>query len=73
MLALVLISIVLLSVFVWVGSKATVKERRFALQYAQDYIKQYNRPPYTPITRVIEGGENEIFEKSLEIVGQEAI
>ncbi|CAG8513826.1 5222_t:CDS:10 [Paraglomus brasilianum] len=60
-------------VFVWVGSKATVKERRFALQYAQHYIKQYHRPPYTPITRVIEGGENETFEKSLEIVGQEAI
>ncbi|KAI3636638.1 hypothetical protein MIR68_005327 [Amoeboaphelidium protococcarum] len=53
-------------VFAWVGKKTTPQEKRLALQYAQDYLVKYNRPAYTPISRVLEGGENEVFLKSLD-------
>ncbi|CAG8575558.1 677_t:CDS:10 [Funneliformis mosseae] len=52
-------------VFVWIGKNSTVKEKKYSLQYAQDYIQKYNRPAYLPITRVMEGGENETFESAL--------
>ncbi|CAG8729000.1 14575_t:CDS:10, partial [Acaulospora morrowiae] len=47
------------AVFVWIGLKSNVVEKKYSLQYAQDYIKKHGRPEYTPITRVMEGGENE--------------
>jgi hypothetical protein len=34
--------------------------------YAQDYVKKYNRPDYLPVTRVYQGGENEVFEASFD-------
>ncbi|CAG8657362.1 10139_t:CDS:10, partial [Ambispora leptoticha] len=46
-------------VFVWIGKNTTVKEKRYALDYAQKYIKEHDRPEFTPISRVVEGGENE--------------
>jgi len=49
-------------VFAWVGSGASSNEKRLALKYAQDYLVQYKRPLYLPITRILDGGENEIFE-----------
>ncbi|CAI2180256.1 627_t:CDS:10, partial [Funneliformis geosporum] len=52
-------------VFVWIGKNSTIKEKKYSLQYAQDYIQKYNRPAYLPITRVLEGGENETFESAL--------
>ncbi|RIA84498.1 hypothetical protein C1645_783993 [Glomus cerebriforme] len=52
-------------VFVWIGKNSTAKEKKYSLQYAQDYIQKYNRPTYLPITRVLEGGENETFESAL--------
>ncbi|CAG8570945.1 4001_t:CDS:10 [Diversispora eburnea] len=54
------------SVFIWIGLKSTVKEKKYSLQYAQEYIKKFNRPEHTPITRVMEGGENDVFLKSFE-------
>jgi len=48
-------------VFAWIGLKAADKEKKFALKYAQDYIPQYNRPPHLPVTRILEGTENELF------------
>jgi gelsolin len=47
-------------IFVWVGNKSSIQEKKCALQYAIDYIRKFNRPPTTPISRIIEGGENEI-------------
>jgi gelsolin len=48
-------------VFVWVGSKASVSEKAKALKYAQDYLKNEKRPAWTPITRLVEGGETNTF------------
>ncbi|CAG8479422.1 5793_t:CDS:10 [Ambispora gerdemannii] len=53
-------------VFIWVGKNSTVKEKRYALDYAQKYIKEHARPEFTPISRVVEGGENEILEKRIQ-------
>jgi hypothetical protein len=53
-------------VFVWVGRGASKLERRTALQYAQDYLMAYKKPLHTPISRVLEGGENEVFELSFD-------
>jgi len=48
-------------VFAWIGKGASVQEKAKALSFAQDYLKKYNRPSYLPISRILEGGENEVF------------
>ncbi len=69
-------------IFAWVGKSASVNERSRSLKYAQvsscsskfalltyfvqDYITQYNRPPFTPLTRILDGGENAEFENSFD-------
>jgi gelsolin len=53
-------------VFAWIGRKTTKAERKGALQYAQDYLTKFNRPFYLPISRILEGGENEVFEASFD-------
>jgi len=55
-------------VFVWIGKNSTAKEKKYSLHYAQDYIQKYDRPAYLPITRVLEGGENDTFESALIVV-----
>jgi len=52
-------------VFAWIGKGASVQEKQKALGFAQDYLKKYNRPAYLPICRILEGGENDVFEQSL--------
>jgi len=54
-------------VFVWVGKGSSPKERKWGIQYAQNYLVQYNRPRTLPISRILEGGENEVFETSFQI------
>ena len=54
-------------VFVWVGKGSSEKERKWGIQYAQNYLGQYGRPKWLPITRIWEGGENEVFETSFQI------
>lgn len=49
-------------VFVWIGKNASKDERKHGLGYATDYLFKNNRPKSLPISRVIEGGENESFE-----------
>jgi len=51
-------------VYAWVGKKASAEEKKKALAYAQDYLAHYNRPVWLPISRVLSGGENEIFDAS---------
>lgn len=53
-------------VYTWIGSHASRKERRAGLQYAQQYIKDAGKSAFTPICQVIQGGEDELFESSLE-------
>jgi len=54
-------------VFVWCGLKSSQKERKWGIQYAQNYLSQYARPSSLPISRILEGGENEVFQTSFEI------
>jgi len=51
-------------VFAWIGKGASVQEKKKAMHFATDYLTQYNRPLHTPISRILEGGENEVFEAS---------
>jgi len=52
-------------VFAWIGKGASAQEKAKALGFAQDYLTKYNRPAYLPISRIIEGGENEVFNTAL--------
>jgi gelsolin len=51
-------------VFVWIGLKASKEEKRKALNFAQQYLNDNKLPPWTPISRILESGENETFEAS---------
>jgi len=53
-------------VFAWVGLKSSKDEKAKALQFANQYLKDYQRPPFLPISRILEGGENEVFENSFD-------
>jgi gelsolin len=48
-------------IFVWVGKGSSKQERSTSLGRAQDYLAKSGRPLYLPLTRIYEGGENEIF------------
>jgi gelsolin len=49
-------------VFTWIGRDASKGEKSKALHFAQEYLKQNPaRPAWLPISRVLEGGENEVF------------
>jgi gelsolin len=52
-------------VYVWVGAKASPAHRKGGLGLAQQYLKDAGLPNYLPISRVIEGGENEVFTSYL--------
>jgi len=50
-------------VFSWIGKNASAGEKAKALHFAQDYLQKCDdRPNWLPITRILEGGENEVFE-----------
>jgi gelsolin len=49
-------------VYAWVGKKASVAEKQKALSFAQEYVAKAGKPPHTTVARVLEGGENEVFE-----------
>jgi len=51
------------TIFVWIGTGASVAERRNGFSLAQSYLNdQPHRNKGTPITRILQGGENEEFE-----------
>jgi len=53
-------------VFVWIGKKASAQEKKEGLGYAQTYLKNNKRPAVTPISRILEGAENETFKASFD-------
>jgi gelsolin len=54
-------------VFTWIGRDASKGEKSKALHFAQEYLKQHpDRPAWLPISRVLEGGENEVFNAHLD-------
>ena len=46
----------------WVGRKASPKERTEAIRNAQGYVKKKGYPSNTPVTRVVDGGEPTEFK-----------
>ena len=44
-------------IWVWVGKKASPKERSEAMRNAQGYVTKKGYPSHTAVTRVIDGGE----------------
>jgi len=53
-------------VFAWVGKGASDKEKKMALKYAQDYLKDHKRPDSLPISKILEGSENSVFNNSFD-------
>jgi len=51
-------------VYVWIGKGASGDEKKNAMGYAQQYLTNFNRPPYISITRILDGGENEVWNQS---------
>jgi len=51
-------------VFAWIGKASSEEEKKKAMGFAQTYLANYNRPAYLPISRILQGGENEVFEQS---------
>jgi hypothetical protein len=50
--------------FVWVGRGATAGEKAGAMQKAQEFLSQQERPAWTPITRVVDRGETALFKQN---------
>lgn len=49
-------------IFVWVGKGASADEKKLGMQYAQTYMKDNGRPPQLPITKLLEGQDNNTFK-----------
>ncbi|KAH7637899.1 actin depolymerizing venom protein gelsolin 1 isoform X1 [Dermatophagoides farinae] len=52
--------------WVWVGKKATQKERQSAIKYAMELINKKKYPNNTPVTKVLEGDESVEFKSLFE-------
>lgn len=48
-------------VYIWVGINSTKAEKSGAMKQAVDYLTANNRPMWTPISRVLSGGESTAF------------
>jgi len=53
-------------IFVWVGKGASKEERSKGLAYASDYLYKNNKPKNMPLSRIIEGSENDYFIRSFD-------
>ncbi|XP_071720495.1 villin-2 [Rutidosis leptorrhynchoides] len=53
-------------VFVWVGRVTQVDERKAAMQAAEEFIVNENRPKSTRVTRLIQGYETHSFKSNFE-------
>ena len=48
-------------IWIWIGDGATKSERQKAMLYAQSFLQGKQRPPHTPVTRVVKGAEPTLF------------
>ncbi|KNC56438.1 severin [Thecamonas trahens ATCC 50062] len=55
-----------IEVFIWIGEGASYGERYNAMPHAMEYLTNQNRPSYLPITRLVQGGETQAFNKCFE-------
>jgi len=51
-------------IYAWVGKKASPSEKLHVMKLATDFIKSKNYPTWTPVTRVVEGGETPLFKQN---------
>jgi len=51
-----------MQVYVWIGKGADDNEKKQALHTATDYITSTGRPPYLPVTRILESHEPPSFK-----------
>ena len=49
-------------IFAWIGKRATDSERKNAMVKAQNFIPEMNMPVWTPVTRVVQGAEPQLFK-----------
>jgi len=49
-------------IFVWIGKKTTINEKKYSMFYAEDYLKTNNKPSWIPITKILEGLETTFFQ-----------
>lgn len=54
-----------MELFVWIGKQASDQEKQQAMFFASKYLQDNKRPPFLPVTRVLEGGENDFFNSLL--------
>lgn len=54
-------------VFCWVGLDADLAERKTAMNKCAEYLEKFDRPRTTPISKLLEGAENELFEQAFEV------
>ena len=47
--------------FVWVGKDCTLEERKKAMEYASEYLRQAGRPAWAGVVRVLESAEPNFF------------
>jgi len=50
-------------IFAWVGKQASPDERLHAMKYATDFISKNSLPLHTPVTRLNEGTESQMFKQ----------
>lgn len=55
--------------YVWIGKLASAKEKKQAMYYAAKCLEDTQRPAYIPTTRVVEGGENTLFNNLFVVAG----
>jgi len=53
-------------IFVYIGLKASEQERTKGFEIARNWAKEQGLPDYFPIHKMLEGGENEIFEEAFQ-------
>lgn len=51
------------SIFIWLGKGSSPEERKFALPYAQKYLKKFKRPAAVPILSIHEGDMQDEIDK----------
>ena len=55
-------------IFAWVGKNASGPERLHAMKYATNFIKENSLPNWTPVTRLNEDAETEMFKQCKDLV-----
>jgi len=54
-------------IMVWIGREASITERRKAMSFGQTYLNKYGLPADKCIIKLMDGGENEMFEQAFEV------